>query len=178
MNQYVLKKFGWAFLTILFVILLNFFLFRILPGDPAKSGIKDPRLTEEAVEAIRVRFGLDKPIINCFENLNPIRLGACGVNPLQTQFFVYVGNLLRGELGISYHTNRPVAEILTANLGNTVLLIGAGQILSILFGIALGLVAAWKSRTVIDYTALLGSLMAWASPTFWFGGFGASRVTA
>jgi peptide/nickel transport system permease protein len=169
MNKYILKKVGWAFFTVIFVILLNFFLFRILPGDPAKSGIKDPRLTEEAIEAIRVRFGLDKPVINCVKTINPFEWGDCTVNPLDTQFFIYIGNLLRGELGISFHQQRPVADILAENLANTLLLIGPGVLLSIIFGGALGMIAAWKSRTVIDYTALLVSLMAWASPTFWFG---------
>jgi peptide/nickel transport system permease protein len=164
-----LKKAGWAALTVLFVIVLNFFLFRILPGDPARAGLRDPRLTQEAVEAIRVRFGLDKPVINCFENLNPLKLGSCAVNPLQTQFVIYIGNLLRGELGISYHSNRPVREILVERLWNTLLLVGAGQILSIIFGIASGVVAAWKLRTRIDYGALVGSLVAWSLPTFWLG---------
>src|SRR5512138_2515071 len=100
MNKYVLKKLGWAFLTVIFVVVLNFFLFRILPGDPARA-VRDPRLTEEAVEAIRVRFGLDKPIINCIESVTPLRLGACLVNPLDTQFFRYLINLLQSELGTS-----------------------------------------------------------------------------
>jgi peptide/nickel transport system permease protein len=167
--RYLAGRVAWALLTILFVIVLNFFLFRILPGDPARAGIRDPRMTAEAVEAIRVRFGLDKPLINCFESLNPLRFGDCAVNPLQTQFFIYVGNLLRGEMGISYHTNRPVADMLAERLGNTVLLIGAGQILSIVIGIGLGLVAAWKARTAVDYAALVGSLLAWSLPTFWLG---------
>lgn len=160
---------SWALFTIVFVIVLNFFLFRILPGDPARAGVRDPRMTREAVEAIRVRFGLDKPLINCFESLNPIRLGNCGVNPFDTQFFIYVGNLLRGDLGISYHTNRPVADVLGERLVNTVLLIGAGQILAIIAGMALGLLAAWKSRTAIDMAATLGSLFAWSLPTFFLG---------
>jgi peptide/nickel transport system permease protein len=167
--RYPLKKAGWAALTVLFVIVLNFFLFRILPGDPARSGLRDPRLTQEAVEAIRVRFGLDKPVINCFENLNPLKLGDCAVNPLQTQFVIYISNLLRGELGISYHSNRPVRDILAERLWNTLLLVGAGQILSIIFGITLGVVAAWKLRTRVDYSALVGSLVAWSLPTFWLG---------
>ena len=45
-SRYLLRKIGWAFLTIIFVITLNFFLFRILPGDPARAGIRDPRLTK------------------------------------------------------------------------------------------------------------------------------------
>ncbi|HUM67775.1 MAG TPA: ABC transporter permease, partial [Chloroflexota bacterium] len=150
-------------------ITLNFFLFRVLPGDPARAGVRDPRLTKEAVEAIRMRFGLDKPVINCFQSLNPVELGDCLINPLDTQFFIYVGNLLRGELGISYHTNRPVADMLTEMLWNTLLLIGLGQILAIILGMGLGILAAWKARTAVDHSALLFSLTAWSLPTFWLG---------
>jgi peptide/nickel transport system permease protein len=167
--RYLLKKLGWALFTILFVIILNFFLFRILPGDPARAGIRDPRLTRDAVEAIRVRFGLDKPVINCFETLNPVKFGSCTVNPLDTQFFIYVRNLLQGEFGISYHYNRPVADLLAENLWNTILLIGAGQILAILLGVVFGVFAAWKARTSVDYGALILSLVAWSLPTFWLG---------
>lgn len=168
-TRIILRKVAWSVFTIFFVIILNFFLFRVLPGDPARAGIRDPRLKKEAVEMLRVRFGLDKPVINCFESLNPIKLGDCNVNPLDTQFFIYVRNLMQGELGISYHTNRPVAEILSERLWNTVLLIGAGQILSIIIGVALGIFAAWKARTYLDYGAVAASLVAWSLPTFWLG---------
>ena len=162
-----LKRFGWALFTIAFVVVLNFFLFRVLPGDPARQGIRDPRLTPETIQAIRVRFGLDKPIINCFQSLNPVKFGDCGVNPLDTQFFIYVANLLKGDLGTSFYYNRPVEDVLAERLWNTVLLIGAGQILAILIGVIFGLFAAWKARTFIDYTALISGLMAWSLPTFW-----------
>ncbi len=165
----LLKKTAWSLFTIIFVIILNFFLFRVLPGDPARAGIRDPRLKKEAIEMLRVRFGLDKPVINCFESLNPIKMGSCAINPLDTQFFIYVRNLVQGELGISYHTNRPVADILAERLWNTVLLIGAGQILSIVIGVALGIFAAWKARTSVDYAAVTTSLIAWSLPTFWLG---------
>ncbi len=166
-----LQKVGWALFTVGFVIVLNFFLFRVLPGDPSRAGVRDPRLTKDAQEAIRVRFGLDKPVVNCFTSLNPLKFApeTCAVNPLDTQFFIYIGNLLRGEMGISFHTNRPVANILRERLWNTLLLVGAGQFLSITIGITLGIVAAWKSRTVVDYTALVTSLVAWSMPTFWLG---------
>jgi len=167
--RYLLNKIAWACLTVLFVVVLNFFLFRILPGDPARAGIRDPRMTVQAQEAIRVRFGLDKPVINCFESLNPLRLGKCAVNPLDTQFFIYIRNLLRGELGFSYHTNRPVVDMIGERLWNTILLTGPAQILSIVLGMALGLLAAWKAHTAIDYAALVGSLVAWSVPTFWLG---------
>lgn len=168
-TRIILRKVAWSVFTIFFVIILNFFLFRVLPGDAARAGIRDPRLKKEAVEMLRIRFGLDKPVINCFESLNPIELGSCNVNPLDTQFFIYVRNLLQGELGISYHTNRPVAEILSERLWNTVLLIGAGQIFSIIIGMALGVFAAWKARTYLDYGAVATSLIAWSLPTFWLG---------
>jgi peptide/nickel transport system permease protein len=168
-SRYIAQKIGWAVVTILFVITLNFFLFRVLPGDPARAGIRDPRLTQEAVEAIRVRFGLDKPVINCFQSLNPIELGDCAVNPFQTQFFIYVTNLLQGELGVSYHANRPVADLLQEMLWNTLILIGLGQLLAIILGMTLGTLAAWKARTPLDFGALLFSLTAWSLPTFWLG---------
>ncbi len=167
--SYLLGKILWAIFTIFFVICLNFFLFRVLPGDPVRAGMRDPRLTQEAQQAIRERFGLDKPVINCFESLNPIEMGSCAINPMETQFFIYVGNLLTGDLGISYHTNRPVNVTLAERLWNTVLLIGVGQILAIVLGMGLGILAAWKARTPLDYGALLFSLMAWSLPTFWLG---------
>lgn len=167
--RYIARKILWAVLTIFFVVTLNFFIFRVLPGDPARAGIKDPRMKQEAVEAIRVRFGLDKPVINCFETLNPVQLGSCLINPLDTQFFIYIGNLLQGELGISYHTNRPVSEMLKEMLWNTILLIGLGQVFAIIIGMSLGMLAAWKARTAIDYGATLFSLTAWSLPTFWLG---------
>jgi peptide/nickel transport system permease protein len=167
--RFLWKKIGWSVFTILFVVILNFFLFRVLPGDAARAGIHDPRLKKDAIEALRVRFGLDKPVINCFETLNPIKIGDCGVNPLDTQFFIYVRNLTQGELGFSYHTNRPVSEVLVERLWNTILLIGAGQILSIIIGVIFGVFAAWKARTSIDYGALITGLAAWSLPTFWLG---------
>lgn len=167
--QYIRKKAGWSLFTILFVIVLNFFLFRVLPGDPARQGIRDPRLTQQSIDAIRVRFGLDKPIINCIESVNPFRFGDCGLNPLDTQFFIYVKNLLIGEMGMSFYYNRPVLDVLGERLWNTLILIGGGQILAIILGMLFGVFAAWKARTAIDYGALVTGLAAWSLPTFWLG---------
>jgi peptide/nickel transport system permease protein len=166
---YLLNRVKWALISIGFVIILNFFLFRVLPGDPSRAGVRDPRLTAQAQQALRQRYGLDKPVINCFESLNPLKLGSCLVNPLDTQFFIYVGNLLRGELGTSYQSGRPVSAMLGESLLNTVMLIGIAQLISVFLGIALGLLAAWKSRTVIDFFVLVASLVAWSLPTFWLG---------
>ena len=167
--RFLFRKIGWAFSTILFVLVLNFFLFRVLPGDPARAGVHDPRLKKDAIEALRIRFGLDKPVINCFDSLNPVKVGDCSVNPFETQFFIYLRNLTQGDMGISFHTNRPVFDILKERLWNTILLIGAGQILSIIIGVIFGIFAAWKARTAIDYGALIIGLLAWSLPTFWLG---------
>jgi peptide/nickel transport system permease protein len=126
-------------------------------------------MTKESIEAVRERFGLDKPVINCFISMNPVKFGDCLVNPLDTQFFIYARNLVQGDWGISFHYNRPVGSILLERLWNTVLLIGAGQILAIILGVFVGVVAAWKARTKVDYGALLLSLLAWSLPTFWLG---------
>jgi len=166
---FFLRKAGWGLGTVCFVLVLNFFLFRVLPGDPARAGVRDPRLSPQAQEAIRTRFGLDRPLINCLESLNPLRSGPCFTNPLDTQFFRYLANLFRGELGFSYQNSQPVAQILGERLGNTVLLLGAGQVLAILLGVALGTAAAWKADTRIDHAALVLSLLAWSLPTFWLG---------
>ena len=138
----ILRKAGWGLFTVGFVLVLNFFLFRVLPGDPARAGVRDPRLSPQAQEAIRARFGLDRPVINCLESINPLRAGPCFTNPLDTQFFRYLANLFHGELGFSYQNSQPVAGMLKERLGNTVLLLGAGQVLAILLGVVLGMVAA------------------------------------
>ena len=165
----LLSRTAWAAATVLFVLLLNFALFRVLPGDPVRAGVRDPRLTHEVQEALRIRFGLDRPVINGLRSLRPLQLGAWTVNPAQTQLVMYLANVLRGDLGVSYHTNRPVRDMLAESLWNTVVLLGAGQVLAIALGVALGIVAAWRAGTAMDHLALVGSLIAWSLPTFWLG---------
>jgi peptide/nickel transport system permease protein len=158
-GDYIIRRLGWALLTIVFVATLNFFLFRVLPGDPSKAGIRDPRLTRAAQEALTRRFGLDKPL---FINMQ-------GGNPLESQFFIYFGNLLQGDLGTSYNFNRPVADLLRERLLNTVLLVTIGQVLAIVVGLTLGALAAWRRGTTLDASSLIFGLFTWALPTFWLG---------
>ena len=167
--RYILNKLMWALITILIVIVFNFFLFRVLPGDPARSGLKDPRLTQENILAIQARFGLDKPVINCFERLNPVKTGPCLINPLETQFGIYIINLFKGEMGISFYTRQPVSGMIGERLINTVILILPAQLISILLGTLGGIIAAWKSHTTIDAGILITSLITWSVPTFWLG---------
>ncbi|MGZ8481611.1 MAG: ABC transporter permease, partial [Candidatus Limnocylindria bacterium] len=157
---YLLRKVGWAAVTVFVVITFNFLLFRVLPGDPAKSGLRDPRLNPAAVEALRERFGTDKPIL----------LNLDGGNPLDTQFSAYLGALSRGDLGTSYaFRDRPVSTLIGQALGNTLWLVLPSQLLAIILGAGLGLVAAWRRGRPLDMGALTFSLFMWSLPTFFLG---------
>jgi peptide/nickel transport system permease protein len=179
-SRLLAKKIGWALVTVMVVLTFNFFLFRVLPGDPAKAGVKDPRLSAEAVEAARIRFGLDKPVlINLDEG------------PwYDSQYFRYVGSMAAGDFGESYaFKNRTVGELVGKALVNTVWLVLPAQLIAIAAGVALGLVAAWKRGTKLDVGALTFGLVTWSLPTFflgilllffgsrWFGFPTAGRVT-
>jgi peptide/nickel transport system permease protein len=154
-TDYIIRRFAWAFFTILFVLTLNFFLFRVLPGDPARAIGRDPRLSREAQEALRARFGLDKPLVINTEG-----------NPFDSQFFRYFGSLLQGDLGVSFNFNRPVADLLRERLANTVLLVLAGEVLAIIIGILLGIFSAWRRGTSLDVGVVVFGLFTWALPTF------------
>ncbi len=157
---YLLRKIGWALLTIFVVITFNFVLFRVLPGDPAKSGLRDPRLNPAAVEALRERFGIDKPM---FLNLE-------GGNPFDSQYVAYFAALSRGDLGTSYaFRDQPVSSLIGQALGNTLWLIVPSQFLAIIFGAGLGLFAAWRRGRALDVSALTFSLFMWSLPTFFLG---------
>ncbi|MEP6469009.1 MAG: ABC transporter permease [Chloroflexota bacterium] len=159
-GRYLASKVGWALVTLFVVITFNFFLFRILPGDPARTLIRDPRVNPAAREALTRRFGLDKPVLLNFQ----------GGNPFDSQYFAYLGALSRGDLGQSFaKRDQTVADLIGRALGNTLLLILPAQVLSIIIGIVLGLVAAWRRGTSIDGAALIFSLFMWSLPTFFLG---------
>ena len=154
------RKMVWSLVTVMVVITFNFFLFRVLPGDPAKAGVRDPRLSEAAVEAARIRFGLDKPVF----------LNTEGDSLFDSQYFLYLKALSEGDLGTSYaFSNRTVTSLIGNALRNTLWLIMPAQVLSIGFGVALGLWAAYRRGTKVDVGALTFSLFMWALPTFFLG---------
>ena len=158
---YLLRKVGWALVTVAVVVTFNFVLFRVLPGDPAKSGMRDPRLNPAAVEALRERFGLDKEVFVDLES---------GGNPLDSQFTAYLGALSRGDLGTSYaFRDQPVADLIGQALGNTLWLILPSQLFAIILGAGLGLFAAWRRGRPLDLAALTFSLFMWSLPTFFLG---------
>jgi len=155
--RFLTRRIGWGLVTILVVITFNFVLFRVLPGDPAKQGAKDPRLNPETQAALTERFGLDKPL---FFNLG-------SGEPFDSQYFIYIGALLHGDLGTSYSSpDRTVGEMIGEALVNTLWLIIPSQFTSILLGILLGVVAAWRRGKATDLGALSFSLFTWSLPTF------------
>ena len=150
-RDYLLRKLGMSLVTIVVVFVINFTLFRVLPGDPVRAVIgRNVRISVETQQALREQFGLDKPVF-------------------PDQLFDTFGQWAQGNLGVSWSLRRPVSEVLMSKLWNTVLLIGLGQILAIILGVFLGLMAGWKRKTPIDVAALTFSLVAWAIPTFWLG---------
>jgi peptide/nickel transport system permease protein len=148
---YLLRKLGLSVLTMLVVFVINFMLFRVLPGDPVRSVIgRNVHISVETQDALREQFGLARPVFP---------------DQLVDTFTQWA----QGNLGVSWSLRRPVAEVLASKLWNTVLLIGLGQVLAIVLGVLLGLLAGWKRKTPIDVGALSFSLVAWAIPTFWLG---------
>jgi peptide/nickel transport system permease protein len=158
---FLLRKVAWAAVTVFVVITFNFVLFRVLPGDPAKSGLRDPRLNPAAVVALRERFGLDLPL---FVNLEE------GANPLDSQYTRYLGALARGDLGTSYaFRDQEVSGLIGRALVNTLWLILPAEFIAIVLGAGLGLFAAWRRGRALDVGALSFSLFMWSLPTFFLG---------
>jgi peptide/nickel transport system permease protein len=150
-RDYLIRKLLLSLVTVFIVVIINFLLFRILPGDPIRAVIgRNVKISADVQQSLREQFGLDRPVF-------------------PDQFLDTMGQWARGNLGVSWSLRKPVAEILVSKLWNTILLIGLGQLLSIIMGIALGLFAGWKRKTALDVGALTFSLIAWATPTFWLG---------
>ena len=138
-----------ALVTLAFVLVFNFFLFRVM-GDPTSQIARLPsRPTAEEVEKLRNFYGIDKPITS--------------------QFADYVGNTLQFDLGTSQRTREPVLDEIIDALPWTLLLVGTGTLLATLIGTWLGVVAATRRGKPAD-NALLGfSTFTYAAPEYWIG---------
>lgn len=163
--DYLFRKTLFALITLAVVIVFNFFLFRILPGDPVKLLFRNPRLTKQAQETIRVQFGLDKPVWINAERLQSGDLAGI----FDSQFGAYIRNLFQGNLGISFAQRQSVNQILSERIWRTVLLLFTGELVAIVGGMFVGIIAAWRRGTWIDSTALIIGLTTWALPTFFLG---------
>ena len=128
--------------------MLVFVLMRILPGDPA-AAMLGTNATPQAVADLRAQLGLDRP--------------------LYEQFIEYVVGLARFDLGRSLAIRTPVTTLLAQALLPTVLLTIGGTLVSVIVGVPLGVVAALKRRTWIDYAASIGALLGISIPVFVWG---------
>jgi len=148
-NRRIGGKLVGAVLSLAFVLVFNFFLFRVLPGDPAKNLTRNRLVPAEQVQALRESFGLGKP--------------------LPQQFAGYVRDTLRGDLGISYKFRRPVSDVIAERIWPTVLLLGLSTVLSTVIGLFIGIRGAWRRGSTFDRGSLAVSLALYAMPEFWLG---------
>jgi peptide/nickel transport system permease protein len=130
------------------VALFVFLLLHLTPGDPAAI-IAGDEATPAAIEAIRHKLGLDRPI--------------------WAQFVIYVQNLLRGDLGTSIFSSMPVTTLVRQRLEPTVVLAISTLVVAVLFAVPMGVLAAWKARTWVDRVVMAFSVLGFAVPVFLVG---------
>ncbi|WP_407121345.1 ABC transporter permease [Bradyrhizobium sp. STM 3561] len=142
-----------AILTLLSVAILNFLLFRVIPGDPAVMLLADARsaVGADQIEAQRLSWGLDRPLI-------------------PDQLVAYVSTTVKGDLGYSFKFNgRRVADLLMERLPATVALVGMAQLIAITGGVMLGIYAGWRRGGVVDNIVTGSSMALYSTPSFWLG---------
>ncbi|MEA2376349.1 MAG: peptide/nickel transport system permease protein [Thermoleophilaceae bacterium] len=147
-TRWLAGKVAAALVTFAFVLVFNFFLFRVM-GDPTTQLARLPRATPEEIQKLRASYGLDKPITG--------------------QFADYAGDTLRFDLGISQRTRRPVWTEIKDALPWTLLLVGTGTLLATLIGAWLGVIAATRRGKAADDGLLGFSLFTYAAPEYWIG---------
>jgi peptide/nickel transport system permease protein len=149
-GRYVARKFLGAVITIFAIVILNFVLFRMMPGSPDRVS-KNPHLTPEIIAANRARWGLDKPLI-------------------PDQLVDYIADTATGDLGYSIkYRGQPVTEVVLDATGPTVLLIGAGEAIAIVVGLWLGARSGWRRGGTIDRVGNGISLVLYSMPYFVIG---------
>lgn len=148
-GRYIARKFFSSVVTIIVITCVNFVIFRMAPGDPIRMMFRDPRVSAEQMQAVRERFGLDKP--------------------LGIQFLVYLKQLSKGDLGISFWQKKPVLEVIASRVPQTLLLVVTALVIAIILGTVFGAIAGWKSGTKTDTVILTISLAMYSIPSFALG---------
>ncbi len=146
---YVGRKIVSSTASLAFILVFNFFLFRVLPGDPAKSLTRNRLVPAEQVAELRKSFGLDKPLLE--------------------QFWLYLGNTLSGDLGISYKFRQPVTSVIAERLWPTLVLVGTGTLLATVIGLRIGVRSAWHRGSAFDRVSTGSTLTVYAMPEWWLG---------
>ena len=147
---YILNRLFYGLLLMLGVMVLNFLLIRLAPGDPALAIAGEMGgATEEVLASIRKEYGLDRPLL--------------------TQLGIYVGNVIRLDLGKSFFFNQPVTQLIAERIGPTILLVVTAQAISIVLGVFLGVIAARKPHGVASAFITVFATIGYAVPVFWTG---------
>jgi ABC-type dipeptide/oligopeptide/nickel transport system permease component len=139
-----------AVVPVLFgVTLAVFSMLFLVPGDPVKIMLAEFVTTPDQIAQMRAQLHLDEPVLK--------------------QYGRFVGNALRGDLGVSIRSRRPVAAEITENIGSTGQLALASMLVAIGLGVPLGLVAALGRNSWLDVAAMVVALLGVAMPSFWLG---------
>lgn len=148
MARYLLRRLWYMFITLFIIATVSFFLMKFLPGSPLQA---EDKLSEEQQAIILEKYGLNDPI--------PV------------QYVRYLGNLVQGDLGVSFKfDNTPVTKILSAKIGPSALLGGQALVLGTVLGILLGLIASIYRNGPIDYTSTIIAVLGTSVPSFVFAG--------
>lgn len=148
MSKYIIRRLLLLILILLGVSIIVFMLVHLAPGDPIRILLGE-QATPTEVERLRSVYGLDRP--------------------LPVQYFSWLGNALQGDLGTSLRQGRPVTELLFDRFGATIELAFAGILISLILAIPLGILAAVKQSTWIDFSTMIFALLGVSMPGFWVG---------
>jgi peptide/nickel transport system permease protein len=148
LSRFIFRRLFLLIFMLLGVMILTFFLSRVIPGDPAQMAA-GMRASKQQVENVRARMGLDRPLVE--------------------QFLIYGGDLLQGDLGMSIMNHKPVMDNLRQFFPATVELTLAAFLIAALIGVPLGVIAALNKDKWIDHLSRLGALAGIAFPSFWLG---------
>lgn len=146
MVTYIARRLLLAVPTVIVIATIVFILMRVIPGDPALL-ICGPFATPEQVEKLRVQFGLDEP--------------------LAKQYVTWLWGLARGDWGKSFQTRSPVLPLLAERFPKTLLLTVFGLLISLGIGIPLGILAATRTHTAVDYLSTATAVFGISMPMFW-----------
>lgn len=149
MTNYALRRILQT-IPILFIIsVLLFFLVRSAPGGPLTSARRNPNVTKEQIEAIEEKLGLN--------------------DPLPVQYGRWMSALLAGDLGESIKFHRPVGQMIAERVPNTLMLVGASFLLTLLLAVPLGVLSARKPYSLFDYAMTTITFVGQSIPVYWLG---------
>ncbi|MBS1521176.1 MAG: ABC transporter permease [Bacteroidetes bacterium] len=180
MIGYILRKLGYGVAVMLGIVVVVFFLFNILPVDPARM-TQGQRADVQSLQAVRKEFGLDKPVpvqfIYYLNDLSPIAVHARNDEERQRYHYVSLIPISKEKtialkwpyLRRSYQTRKDVASLLLGVIPNTLILATTAMIFAIIIGVLLGVLSAVHQNTWIDRAALTFSTLGISAPSFFAG---------